>query len=46
MQLDDRRIAGSPITVGITGFWNGPVATTTLWASIMPAEVVARKPSP
>ena len=32
---------GSVTTVGITGFWNGPVATTTFFASITPPAVVA-----
>ena len=30
--------------VGIWGFWKGPVATTTRFASIWPAEVSTKKP--
>ena len=44
MNLHDPALAGT--TAGMMGRWNGPVATTTLVASITPSEVSAAKPEP
>ena len=38
--------ASGGTTAGMIGRWNGPVAATTLLASITPSDVSARKPEP